>query len=169
MFNELMDKLKDMIETQKEIIVLTKANMDFKVKVSKLEQELIAAKKRHIAEVKDQNSNLKNMSHILEDILQSQGQSRGTALLNASFAMGDAERIGKVVKAWSNYNSDDEATPRKSTHTTKQEVKGTKATKIRLDTRGSTAAQWVEWESEACSGNKATQSSDSKSSAKNAS
>jgi len=73
MFNELMDKLKDMIETQKEIIVLTKANMDFKVKVSKLEQELIAAKKRHIAEVKDQNSNLKNMSHILEDILQSQG------------------------------------------------------------------------------------------------
>ena len=82
-----------MIKEQKENIKVHKENMDLKATVFQLERELKVTKEKHQVQVGRYKFDLKSMGHTLEAMLQSKGQSRGTALLNSSFAMGDVGRI----------------------------------------------------------------------------
>ncbi len=93
MFLDLKGKLKPIIKQQRENIKVHKENMDLKTTVSKLDCELKATKEKHQVQVDRYKFDLKGMGHTLEAMLQYKGQSRGTALLNSSFAMGDVGRI----------------------------------------------------------------------------
>ena len=93
LFLEFKGKLKPMIKEQKENIKVHKENMDLKATVFQLERELKVTKEKHQVQVGRYKFDLKSMGHTLEAMLQYKGQSRGTALLNSSFAMGDVGRI----------------------------------------------------------------------------
>lgn len=140
-FQDLRDQLKPMIQNQREMIQLTKANMDLKSNVFNLERELKVTRERQQVELDGCQSNLKNMGHMVEEMLQNQGQSRGTSLLYSSLAMGDADRIGRVIKERSNYHSSSEKTPAKPLKTVEQKVRGPKVAKRHEDTRESTGGR----------------------------
>ena len=144
MFLDLKDKLKPIIKQQRENIKIHKENMDLKSTVSQLSRDLKSTKEKHQVQVDQYRSDLKSMGHTLEATLQSKGQSRGTALLNSSFAMGDIDRIDKVLKERSDYKSSGGATPVKQHQTTKQVVQGSKVLDLTHDTQDSISTKQSE-------------------------
>ena len=146
-FLNLKATLKPMIEDQKENIKVHKENMDLKTTVFQLEREMKTTKEKHQVQVERYKFDLKSMGHTLEAMLQYKGQSRGTALLNSSFAMGDVERIDKVLKERSDFKSSGIATPVKPHQTTKQIVHGQRISNSIQATQDTTSTRQSESES----------------------
>jgi len=148
MFLHLQAKLRPMIKDQIKNVKVHKENMDLKRTINCMEHRVAQERETNRVMFKTLDGRIKDLAHGLEKQLELAGQSRGTAILNTSFTMGDAERIGKVLRERSNYNSAGEATPEKLHRGARNLPKGGHAR--------------VLYEPDTCSDNKGTQASDSK-------
>ena len=141
-----------MITAQRENVKVHKENMELKGTIHRMEHRVAEERESNRLQYETLEGRIRDLAHGLEKQLQLAGQSRGTAILNASFTMGDTNRISKVLKERSNYTSAGEVTP-------EREGRGGRPKLCVASSKGSTCGACRPGGHDTGSENKATQAS----------